>query len=224
MRGACSMTPVVTLSPAAGSVQGNADAVDVLHNEIKATLGGKLEVQATVKYFDTIVPAANDGPKWFYCPDLIVTNSGTNWMDMYAKSAGVWNNNDSTMTTTKCDRFTDYDFLAGSVADADNLLMIYVENTGIDNTGAATTNVIGYSDSSDSSPWSSSSAGTKVLEPGESIILKYAYNQLLDGGGVSTCESQCNDHFFQGMGASGTTMSGPDHVCMKLVAFIEDAI
>ena len=49
-RGAVSMTPVVTVA-----ADSDSDSVDVIHHDIKQTLGGKLEY---VK--------ANDNDKWFY--------------------------------------------------------------------------------------------------------------------------------------------------------------
>lgn len=207
MRGACSMTPVVT-NAGAGN---NSAAVDVLHNEIKATLGGKLNVEATATYFDTVAvdESSADGPKWYYCPDLIVTVSAANWYDFLSNSSGVWNDGNPAAVA---DKFTGTN--TDSIHDTDDTVrMMYIENTGLDDTGAATTNLLWFSQTS-----LGAAQGSFMLEPGESMIVKFSHR--LANTTIATTEPghlhlDCTND-------TGTTPAAPGHVLAKVVAFMED--
>ena len=58
-QGAVSFTPIVTIA-----ADSDADAVDAIHHNIKGALGGP-----------STYTVADGNDKWFYAPNVIVTNS-----------------------------------------------------------------------------------------------------------------------------------------------------
>jgi len=206
MRGACSMTPVVT-----NVGIGNSADVDVLHDDIKATLGGKMTVEATAKYFDTVTEINNDGPKWYYCPDLKVTATSTNFYDFTGVSASPANNNVAGATA---DYYSNVDQFTNTIHDtSDSVYMFYAENTGLDDTGAATTNILGVSTAG-----GSVGGSTIMLEPGESVLLKFSWRALMTNLATmdpGTLHLDC-------CSSVGAAPAAPDHVLAKVVAFMED--
>lgn len=130
-QGAVSFTPIVTI--AAGS-DADADAIDVIHHNIKGSLGG-----------DLTFTSADGDDNWFYAPNVIVTNSAE---ELFAD-----NTNNTDLVGASGDQTNGPNEAAGaaltytddSVADCDQdkCWFIFIKNTGTsDINGTTTTNSV----------------------------------------------------------------------------------
>ena len=134
-QGAVSFTPIVTIA-----ADNDADAVDAIHHNIKKSLGGELTYTAT----------AND--KWYYAPDVIVTNvsdmrliaghsDGTtdDNTDLVGASGSHSTSSEAAGNTA---HFTDN---ASTALDCgtDDVRFLFIKNTGTsDTSGTTTTNSV----------------------------------------------------------------------------------
>ena len=142
MRGSVSITPIVT-------VTGDSDAADrnVIHHDIKQTLGGNLSWSAS----QAVATA-----RWYYSAATIVT---TTFGDAIGGFSSTTDYTDGTAINT-----------------SDEIRMIYVEHLGVDQNGdtSASTDYLGVIPTGGGM----TQLSTLLLEPGESIVLKF----LLSGG------------------------------------------
>tara|TARA_Y100001963_G_C6643162_1_gene381998 strand:+ start:77 stop:604 length:528 start_codon:yes stop_codon:yes gene_type:complete len=120
------------------------DAIDVIHHDINKTLGGKLEWNS-----DQEVGAT----KWWYAPEIIVTTTAYNAIDGgHSGSTATYTNGDDPV-------------------NADDVRMAYIEHLGVDqndNPSAAGDYLFIYLDGG-----TASEADALMLEPNESIVLKF---------------------------------------------------
>jgi len=138
--GAVSMTPIVTVTS-----DDDGDGMDVIHHDIKKTLGGKLEFVATT---------ANH--KWFYHPANIISANG----DLIPGTGHTDN------------KFTDG---SATVATGDDIRFIFIKHLGHDGADPPVASIKGTDfvcftlDGGDAG----TSADVICLDSGESIVLKF---------------------------------------------------
>ena len=124
-QGAVSFTPIVTIA-----ADSDADAVDAIHHNIKGALGGDLTYT---------VNDSND--KWYYAPNVIVTNSSLDLIssaddsntDLVGATGDPASPNEAAGSAA---HFTE----GGNVdASADDIRFLFIKNTGTSDTSNTTT-------------------------------------------------------------------------------------
>ena len=130
-QGAVSFTPIVKI---AAGTDADADAIDVIHHNIKQSLGG-----------DLTFTTQDDDDNWFYAPNVIVTNASEelfgasdNATDLVGASGDQTNGPNEAAGAAVT--FTD-DSTAD--CDADKVWFLFIKNTGeSDTSGTTTTNSV----------------------------------------------------------------------------------
>ena len=128
-QGAVSFTPIVTIA-----ADSDADAVDAIHHDMKASLGG-----------DLTFTVADGDDNWFYAPNVIVTNSSEelfgasdNATDLVGASGDQTNGPNESVGAAVT--YTD-DSTAD--CDADKVWFLFIKNTGTSDTSdTSTTNSV----------------------------------------------------------------------------------
>ena len=137
-KAAVSMTPIVT-----HDAESDADAIDVIHHDIKQSLGGKLEWNAGQQAGTA---------RWYYSASTTVTTSSENLIGGFSSG-------------------TNYTDGSTAINTADDVRMVYIEHLGVTSSGATSADadyLCIYLDGGNVS-----NADAICLEPGESIVLKF---------------------------------------------------
>ena len=138
-KGRVSMTPIVTVT---GDT--DADDKDVIHHDIKHTLGGPLEKSADAAAFTTA--------RWYYSAATTVTTTDANLIGGFSSGTDY---TDGTATAT-----------------GDDIRMIYIEHLGVDSAGATSASTDYLFITLDGGAGAAVTDAI-CLEPNESIVLKF---------------------------------------------------
>ena len=193
-----SFTPIVTMSEGSDS-----DAIDAIHHDIKEALGGRM-----------VVTARSAADKWYYAPSIkvgypdnssLITDSD-NVTDLEGASGNLVNPNEAAGVAAL---FTDGTAIVG---DADNVLWIYIKNTGTsDIYGTKTTASLSLT---------FESATINYNEPGIEIAAGEAFMTRLNVGSTPTSNIEVSTMAPYGAsdidGSTGTIIT-------TVVALINDA-